>query len=1080
MATLDEYKAYSPTWPGIGSQIAVSASISLACLGVHELFRKRSDFRHLFSARCYLPKNPSPPPSKQFLGWARTIWRIEETFILHNVGLDAVLYLRALKLIFQVMIFLTVIVMPILLPVNYFNDGVPEGVKGTVQEFSITGVGKGSNKFWVHTLLSSVISLVVLYLIYKNTVDFVQLRRIHFLKEANDGNPRCRTVMVTNIPEVLCDEVRLRDHFESLGLGQVHCVQLLKYPHKLIDYMGRRKKALIGLETAHTELARNLLLAVKEGHLLEEAFLKYDNGWEYQQINQYLRDPQRFSNAICSEETKLKLMLQTSIESETISIWDIILRLNYQILAPFHPYHRTGYKTGKRCQSISYFYNKIIILDRRINKLRNENENDKDSSQHLYSDVTSTGFVTFANPASAQLCAQSIIHPSINKCQTYLAPEPKDILWKNHTMSKSSKLIRKVLVNVITWILIIAWLIPVIPLLSLVSFDSLSLTYPELAKFGRNYPLAQSLLQTLVPATLLAIFMSILPHILYIISSIESWKTFSGFERAVAIRYHYFCIFNVVFLFLLGPAFIDLFLKTLESKYNFVEEFATKIAGGAAFFINYVIFNICYQFMELLILASPFILSFMSWVFPKSPRERKVLEHSWPFPFFYHIPNHLLIFVIVATYSTVNPFIIPFGLIYFFTSYFIFKHNFIYCYIKRYESNGKIWNLFVRFLTDGLIISQLTNACILITNAVYYALIPTSFTLMTIFYFKYYYRKTFRQRLMYIPLDSLKEAEPSPRSSIHRRSSPSSPRASLEVPSGLRMPHFKKDLMFNSPSPLVSPATLPASRNTKLTERPALPESFLFTVSDPSGKKTNILEPSNSDAFDRSLSAISEANGEDDIEEQPNWIYYAQAFTHPALTKPIPKELCVSKYPHNIHYDLYKDVLKLDLIASTSESHPPRNLIVPDESSPESGVQIGISEYCLGLENGALDSQISLSTSQHVLTRSQEDPIIVDRKVVGEIIALGKGVTNFKLGDRVGVGAQCAACLLPDCKPCSVKQDAQCPKMTWTYNDKRFSDGAKTYGGYADKVRVQGDYAFHIPESIPSDYAAPLLCAGAT
>ncbi|GLE10473.1 hypothetical protein PINS_up022595 [Pythium insidiosum] len=36
------------------------------------------------------------------------------------------------------------------------------------------------------------------------------------------------------------------------------------------------------------------------------------------------------------------------------------------------------------------------------------------------------------------------------------------------------------------------------------------------------------------------------------------------------------------------------------------------------------------------------------------------------------------------------------------------------------------------------------------------------------------------------------------------------------------------------------------------------------------------------------------------------------------------------------------------------------------------------------------------------------------------------------------------------------------------------------YGGYAEYVRVDANYAFKIPEALPSDVAAPLLCAGVT
>ncbi|KUF98277.1 Acyl-CoA-binding domain-containing protein 4 [Phytophthora nicotianae] len=57
--------------------------------------------------------------------------------------------------------------------------------------------------------------------------------------------------------------------------------------------------------------------------------------------------------------------------------------------------------------------------------------------------------------------------------------------------------------------------------------------------------------------------------------------------------------------------------------------------------------------------------------------------------------------------------------------------------------------------------------------------------------------------------------------------------------------------------------------------------------------------------------------------------------------------------------------------------------------------------------------------------------------------------------------------------------ESYCDRAVLTYNAK-YEDGALAYGGYADYVRVSSAFAFKIPENIPSDVAAPLLCAGAT
>src|SRR3978361_1260376 len=51
--------------------------------------------------------------------------------------------------------------------------------------------------------------------------------------------------------------------------------------------------------------------------------------------------------------------------------------------------------------------------------------------------------------------------------------------------------------------------------------------------------------------------------------------------------------------------------------------------------------------------------------------------------------------------------------------------------------------------------------------------------------------------------------------------------------------------------------------------------------------------------------------------------------------------------------------------------------------------------------------------------------------------------------------------------------------MIGTYNAIG-KDGTPTYGGYSQAIVVDENYVLRIPDSIPLDKAAPLLCAGIT
>ena len=86
-------------------------------------------------------------------------------------------------------------------------------------------------------------------------------------------------------------------------------------------------------------------------------------------------------------------------------------------------------------------------------------------------------------------------------------------------------------------------------------------------------------------------------------------------------------------------------------------------------------------------------------------------------------------------------------------------------------------------------------------------------------------------------------------------------------------------------------------------------------------------------------------------------------------------------------------------------------------------------------------------------------------------------MSTFKEGDRVGVGVLVGSC--KTCEPCQQDLENYCPRVIFTYNATNH-DGTKTYGGYSNMIVVDQCYVLQIPDNLPGDSIAPLLCAGIT
>ncbi|KAL0463460.1 UNVERIFIED_CONTAM: putative mannitol dehydrogenase [Sesamum latifolium] len=104
-------------------------------------------------------------------------------------------------------------------------------------------------------------------------------------------------------------------------------------------------------------------------------------------------------------------------------------------------------------------------------------------------------------------------------------------------------------------------------------------------------------------------------------------------------------------------------------------------------------------------------------------------------------------------------------------------------------------------------------------------------------------------------------------------------------------------------------------------------------------------------------------------------------------------------------------------------------------------------------------------------------PLVPGHEIVGVVTEVGSKVRNFKVGDRVGVGCMVGSCRL--CGNCADDLENYCPKIMLTYNSIYY-DGTTTYGGYSDVMVANEHFVVHIPENLPLDAAAPLLCAGIT
>lgn len=448
--------------------------------------------------------NPSPPMSLKFLGWILPTIRIPEEFYINNIGLDAVMFLRFLKMCLQFAIFNGIIVGIILLPIHYTASDTEK----EVTRFAIINVPEDSNVLWAHVFLTYLVSISWMFLLFKNYWQWMDLRREYTLQRIRQGEIAERSIFISRLPSNLRSDAALKQYFESLKMGPVESATVVQHCGRLAQKIDRRESTLNLLEKAHIDLARDILDSIKKHKFLissplisttERPLLQtpskrdstcgqssMDAAALESMVQDMFKDKKRYHKLRKSifahkrvaieppPQPQLNIPLSAlshhsdiidiyvnggqqdsadnngqqmgsalSLSPPVFTIWNALASLDRNSFDKFQPTRPANrFKGGDKVKAIDHLIKKYNRLDRKVGELR-------DGSLRYKS--TSYGFVTFKHHLSAQLCAQAKIDSRPQGLSVRQAMEPRDVLWSNLTASFRNRFTRSIVVNLSIW-----------------------------------------------------------------------------------------------------------------------------------------------------------------------------------------------------------------------------------------------------------------------------------------------------------------------------------------------------------------------------------------------------------------------------------------------------------------------------------------------------------------------------------------------------------------------------------------------------------------------------------------------------
>lgn len=130
--------------------------------------------------------------------------------------------------------------------------------------------------------------------------------------------------------------------------------------------------------------------------------------------------------------------------------------------------------------------------------------------------------------------------------------------------------------------------------------------------------------------------------------------------------------------------------------------------------------------------------------------------------------------------------------------------------------------------------------------------------------------------------------------------------------------------------------------------------------------------------------------------------------------------------------------------------------------------ELGLNEVEIGISHcGICHSDVHLICNDWGISQY---PFIPGHEVIGAVTAVGAEVRSLVVGQRVGLGWQSNSC--GHCEWCIRGMENLCATAEATCVHRN--------GGYASRVRANARFVLPIPDALPSERAAPLLCGGIT
>eukprot|EP01083_Nonionella_stella_P034805 95150_1 len=163
---------------------------------------RRQDFRQRDPRRPIQPLPPNLPNS--FFGWIPAVYNITEEEVVELAGLDALLFLRMIRIAMQIFLASSVWNILVLFPLyytgaNHAHAKADDWNNNILYHLSLSNITLGNWRLWGPTISVCITTAIVLLVLHRNFTHMLKLRSEHQTRQLVHNY----TIMCTRLPSRL-------------------------------------------------------------------------------------------------------------------------------------------------------------------------------------------------------------------------------------------------------------------------------------------------------------------------------------------------------------------------------------------------------------------------------------------------------------------------------------------------------------------------------------------------------------------------------------------------------------------------------------------------------------------------------------------------------------------------------------------------------------------------------------------------------------------------------------------------------------------------------------------------------------